>query len=458
MNECWLGIDLGTSSLKALCVFADGTVRKARRGYDSLTPEGWYAALAGAVRELGTEHVQAVGLSSQVGTYIVNGNSVLHWNEGIGREELDALKAEYGRDVFLREIGMPHPEIISYPVPRLMHIARHFGAGVGVMQPKDFLGYRLTGNLATDVWSWRGLANAKTGEYSALFLEKTGRPKLPPLMGATELLGKITRRASGDTGLAEGTPVYTGFNDFFASLIGMGLHAPGVLFDITGTSEHIGMLTADLAADSPMVAGPFVRDFVHYGGTASSGDSLLFGDRNFGAAEIPDKETIRKAPVFLPYLSGERAPVFDSGARGVFFGLEADTNRAALAYAVREGVVFSLYHIYEAMGKPAADTMLVSGGASRDDVLNRLKAELFGVRIRKPLETETSAMGAAMAAAVGRGAFTDLRAAADALCAAEDAAEPRGDLTELLQKRFGLYRELFPQLKASFQKLREVRK
>ncbi len=459
MSEAWLGIDLGTSAVKALCVYADGRVVKSRWAYDSLTPEGWYDAAAKAVKALDTSCVQAVSLSSQVGTYIVNGSHVLHWNGSEGRNELSALKAKYDAATFLREIGMPHPDIISYPIPRLMHIREKYGENAQVMQPKEYLGVRLTGELFTDVWSWRGLAHGGKGAYSSLFMEEAGSPKLPLLKGCTDMLGKVTAQAAKETGLCAGTPVYTGLNDFFASLLGMGITEPGMLFDITGTSEHLGILLDEPALETPMVTGPCLRHFVHYGVTASSGASLKFGEGAFGKPDdVPQKETIRKAPVFLPYVNGERAPIFDSDARGMFFGIEADTTPEMMAYAVREGVVFSLYHIYTAMGMPKAEKMLVSGGASNDPVLNGLKSELFGMELLTPEETETSALGAAMTAAVGSGAFAGLQEAVWAFCRQKTAEKPRGELRSLLLERFSVYRELYPQVKDTMKKFQEVRK
>ena len=155
MNEI-RGIDLGTSSVKALIVRDGAIIAKAKAGYDEISPEGWYAALCRALRTLDLTRITAVGLSSQVGTYIIDGRDVIGWNAPIGREELCELTARYTKADFIREIAMPHPQIISYPLPRLLHITRHYGARA-VCQPKDFLCQKLTGRLVSDPWSWRGL-------------------------------------------------------------------------------------------------------------------------------------------------------------------------------------------------------------------------------------------------------------------------------------------------------------
>lgn len=119
-----LGIDLGTSFVKLLLRYGDGQVQKVREPYDEQTPSGWLAALVRACTQLDLSCVDAVGLSSQVGTYIANGQNVLECSSPVGLSELNEVKSLFPQQVFLREITMPHPDIISYPIPRLLHILR----------------------------------------------------------------------------------------------------------------------------------------------------------------------------------------------------------------------------------------------------------------------------------------------------------------------------------------------
>lgn len=448
-----LGIDFGTSSVKVLLRRADGTVRKDKAPYEEETPTGWWNALASVLRTMELSSVAAIALSSQTGTYVINGEGVIGWRDGAGKDELSEILSAYPREVFLREIAMPHPPMVSYPIPRLKWIKKRYGEIFSVCQPKDAMIKRLTGNFVSDVYTWRGLADPKKGVYSAYFLSELGVSEsvLPILRQPTDLAGYVTGEASNMTGLPEKTPVYLGMNDFFASIVGMGI-TDGGMFDITGTSEHLGLVGGTLSVDTPLVSGPYFDRYVCYGVTASGGASLDFlrdvlGDIPKGRDD-PAEFLENAPPIFLPYLSGERAPIFDSEARGVFFGINARTTRADMAYAVCEGVAFSLLHIYESMGVTSdAARVRISGGASRLTLLTRIKAELLSKEFSVLEENDTSALGAAMTAGVGIGQFASFRDAADICCREAEIIVPNKNGRDRLLKRYNIYKNLYPALK-----------
>lgn len=479
-QDCVLGIDLGTSSVKLLLKYRDGRTAKAREGYEEPAPSGWWRAVRKALSGLNLEGLAAIGLSSQVGTYVVDGREVIPWSGKEGAEELAEIRGHWGRDFFLQEISMPHPNLVSYPIPRLLYIKRHNPKAGKVCQPKDFLCEMLTGNRVTDPWSWRGLAKVSGGSdsqacrapkrlsgnpnsqacldltdvsdyiYSRACLERIGFPpdKLPEMRSPLDLAGYTKEIPAGGGVLPEGIPVFVGMNDFFAGLLGMGVLEVGNLFDVSGTSEHLGVIEEHIHPDTGLVSGPYLSGNVHYGVTASAGASLAYGMELFGYEEAdPARNLERKPPVFLPYINGERSPIWDADARGMFFGIHGGCKKSDMAYAVLEGVLFSLYHIYEAMGKPPVDSIRVSGGAASNAVLNRMKAELFGVPVLVAGETETSALGACMVAAVGLGWYAGYREAAGQLCTVRERISPCGQYKGLLEKRFSVYKELYPATK-----------
>lgn len=450
-----LGIDLGTSSVKVLQRYADGTVIKSKRSYKGTGTAAWWDAVCKALSEAALQDVEAIGLSSQVGTYILDGQDIIRWDCGIGAEELAQIKKQYSRELFLKEISMPHPNIASYPIPRLKYIREHYPDVKKVCQPKDFICEQLTGNWVTDPYSWRGLANLETKKYSTYFLNAIGLTKehLPEIIGPTALAG-YTRES---VMLPAGIPVYVGLNDYYASLLGMGIQNVGDMFDISGTSEHLGIIECSVNVDTKLVSGPYVHDNVHYGVTASSGASLDFGLQLCENRKIAlEAEKKRNPPIFLPYLNGERAPIWDADARGMFFGISTGCSKEDMAYAVMEGVVFSLYHIYESMGKPDAAMMRIAGGAAVNSVLNQLKAEMFGIPAAVMEEKDTSALGAAMAAAVGAGWYADFGEAAADLCKIRERIEPDGTYREWLEKRFSIYKKLYPAVKEQYEALRRI--
>lgn len=460
MSKSILGIDLGTSSVKILQRFENGRIIKAKAPYEEISPEGWWEAICLALSELNLENVAAIGLSSQVGTYIVNDSEVISWNCGVGAKEVCELKKKYEPEIFLREISMAHPNIASYPIPRLKYIKEHFEDITSVCQPKDYICEQLTGNRLTDPYSWRGLANLDTKTYSSFFLEELSfeEKKLPKMVDCTSLAGKTKGIVLPGNTLPAKIPVYVGLNDYYASLLGMGIWKAGDLFDISGTSEHLGVLEEAVNSATQLVSGPYFNTYVHYGVTASSGASVKFGLKLLGDGEI-DLGKIRKKqpPIFLPYLNGERSPIWDADARGMYFGICDGCSNEELAYAAFEGVVFSLYHMYESMGKPYGKRLRISGGAAVFSVLNRLKAEMFGIPVSVMEENDTSALGAALIAEVGTGWYADLESAAADACKIKETIEPTGEYAEWLKKRYSIYKELYPAVKSQYERLKELR-
>lgn len=460
MNKSVLGIDLGTSSVKILQKFQDGTIVKSRSGYETISPTGWWMAICQALSELDLEHVEGISLSSQVGTYIVNDKDVISWHSNAGKEEVKEVRAAYDEEVFLREISMVHPNIVSYPIPRLKYIKKHYEAIDSVCQPKDFICEQLTGNRVTDQYSWRGLAKLEKGVYSSFFLKELGadETQLPKMLDYTALAGVTKEIALPGKELPAGIPVYVGLNDYYASLLGMGMQKSGELFDISGTSEHLGQIEEQVNVTTSLVSGPYLKNYAHYGVTASSGASIKFGLRLSESEKIDLQEMMQgQPPIFLPYLNGERAPIWDADARGMFFGISENCSSKELAYAAFEGVIFSLYHIYETMGKLPADQMKISGGAAVFPILNQLKAEMFGIPAVILEENDTSALGAAMIAAVGAGWYSDFDAAIEECCKVKEVIEPTGVYKEWLEQRFSIYKELYPAVKLQYERLKELR-
>ena len=459
MSKALLGIDLGTSSIKVLLYHDNGQIEKAKATYEEITPSGWLDAMERALCTLDLSCVCAVGLSSQTGTYIINGSAVIGWSDPAGKEELAAIRGEISNEAFLAEIGMPHPAIASYPLPRLCYIKKHFPKVHTVCQPKDLMLTHLTGEYKSDIWTWRGLAHPERKDYSHRLLNALGLDPawLPPLCHAETVAGAVTAAAAAKTGLPVGTPVVAGLNDFFAGLVGMGAPTLSPLFDITGTSEHFGVIENTFTPETGMVCGRFLQGFVHYGGTASSGTSLAFGMNELGAVQGElAKHLSRRPPIFLPYLNGERAPIFDPHARGVFFGLGKDCTKADMSYAVLEGVAFSIYHIAKHLGTLPEGEVLLGGGAAKDALLGTIKATLFDRSFVTLQESDTSALGAAMIAGVGTGVFADLSEATAACVHRKTVHAPIPALREQLLSRYAVYEQLYTALQPQFQKLKEI--
>ncbi len=464
------GIDVGTSAVKVLCVDAEGTSVKVRVPYDSgLGARVWFEAIKKCFGELAKSvelaRVEAIAMACQVNTYILFDDDkacdelvVVDWASGEGREQLEDIKKRFSADYFLEHISMPHPDMISYPLPKLAFLRKRFGNDWAqtqkILQPKDYLYYKLTGVFASDAFTWRGLSNIGDSSFHGQLLKDNNIPEryMPVLYSPFSSAGGLLQSAAEELGLSAGIEVYLGCNDFFAGLLGMGVTGPGQYFDVTGTSEHVGVINDKVVTDGKLISGPYFNGFVEYGVTSGSGVSLEWGRKMFGEHGV-DADNPTNAPIFLPYLKGERSPIWDSKARGVFFGLDLSDDSGSMAYSVREGVVLSLYHIFKQLGVGGdfrEKTIRTGGVVAQDNILNQLKADVFGIAFEIIKEKESTALGAAMIAGIGKGWYVDIDEAAGALVKVEQQIKPNLAKKDCLEKRFEIYEKLYPALKDVF--------
>lgn len=423
-----LGIDLGTSSVK---LFLTGSLaRQLQFDYGSA---GIADTVIRAVRTLlesvPAQYISAVGFSGQTGTfYTVEGEEVTHsiaWHEHGREEALEEALARMSAQDYIRYTGMRHPRLASYPVPTILYFRKKAWLKGRLMQPKEQLIYLMSGEFVSDCGSWRGLVNPASGDFEPALLENLGidRAMLPRMADQTQ----VSKAGAARFGLLEGTRIAVGFNDFYAGLYGNFIENTGDCFDITGTSEHFGVVR-DALGEEKIVESPYLNGkYVSYGVTGSSGVSLKWCRKTFG--EVPDA-IIPKAPIFLPYLRGERQPVSDSAARGMFIGLSDAHDRQTLAYSVAEGVAFSIYSIYEKLGFPEITQVSATGGATACTLLNQMKASLLNAPyiVRKP--DCGSALGAVRAAG-GEWECEEVRYMPDA------------QMRAFLLERYVLYRRMY---------------
>jgi len=459
MSIYYLGLDLGTSSVKGILQNAAGERIKGKATYGGkATVDAWKSAIRTLLGELTAKlkqqggEIGAIALSSQVGTYIVDGETVIGWQSAAGRDELASIKASISQEEFIRAIGMPHPDIISYPLPRLLYIQKHYPNAKEVLMPKELLIRELTGNTVTDVFSMRGIVHPERGAYATELMDRLGiKLTLPRVVQPTDRAGEVTKQAAAAYGLPVGIPVYLGCNDFFAGLLGMGVYDCNTAFDLSGTSEHVGFISKELVPNG-VVSGGYFNGFCTYGGTKSSGVSCAFAMNQFGLEGLSLKELSESAPpIFLPYLNGERAPIFDENARGVYFGLGEGTDKRHMAYATLEGVCFSLLDIAKCLEMPTPNRLICGGGSAVDPLMNALRAELFGCDVLRVTENDTSALGAAMLAMVGDGVYESLSAAIKACVSYHEPIQPTGEYRNFLSHRFNVYRKLYRDLKETFE-------
>lgn len=482
--ECFVGLDIGSSSVKAGLLSSDGsavgTVRSCyentepKPGFKEQDPEIWWHAAVETLRRLIAEtpgnEIKAVGIAGHISsmTFVNNqgralGNAV-GFQDRRAQAEVDEIASRFNRAELAAHVGIDLPAAPTWPLPRLLWFHRHAPRTVEraryLLQAKDFVNHRLTGQFASDASSCRGLVHLGTGCPATPLLRTLGlrTDLLPRLQPPEAVIGTVTDAAAGATGLPAGIPVVAGWNDLNASVLGCGAVEPGNAFNVTGTSEHLGVVTAESHTVPELMCSPFLPGrHLLYGVTSCGGGSLDWYSRAFGG-DLP--ELVRAAEsteagagglLFLPYLEGERSPIWDSSAAGVFFGIRSRHDSRHFTRAILEGVAFSLLQIkelVEAASGPFSPPLVLAGGGAEVALWNRIKASVLGITSTLRENRQAGLLGAAMLAAVGSGCFPSLE------CAARLMTRP-GEVFEVVPEDSAVYRTVYPRFCGLYPALRE---
>jgi len=487
-----LGIDVSTTATKAVLVDESGAVvgvGAAEYGYDvprplwsEQDPELWWSGAVAAIRSVlastavAPEEVTAIGLTGQMHglTLLDSADRVLRpailWNDQRTGAECDLIRETVGPSRLIAITG--NDALTGFTAPKLVWVRAHepeiWRQIAHVLLPKDFVRLRLTGDYAVDVADGAGtlLFDLSARTWSDEIVNALGieRAWLPATFEGPAVTGSINETAAAATGLRAGTPVIAGGGDQAANGVGVGAVAPGETALSLGTSGVVFAPT-----DRPLVEPHgrvhafchAVPDRWHLMSVMLSAAGSLRWFRDAVAPGVPftalSDEAASVAPgsdgvLFLPYLTGERSPYPDPLARGAFVGLTVGHTRAHLARSVMEGVAFGLRDGLDLMvdaGMPAPRRIRASGGGTASPVWRQILADVLDAEIATVGTTEGAAYGAAVLAAVGRGWFDSVDAAAEAWVATTVMASPGADV-EQYRARHAAYRELYPALAPTF--------
>ncbi len=459
MAACFLGLDVGTSGVKAILVAESGdvvasatsplTMSTPHPGWAEQDPAAWWAATLEAIhavrRGRPRDTIAAVGISGQMhsSVFLDRAGDVIRpallWCDGRTTAECAEITERVGGEARLRDLAC-NPALEGFTLPKVLWLRNHepeaYARLATVMLPKDYIRYRLTGVLATDPSDASATLMYDTAKlrWSEEILRLVDLPMsiVPPVGGSSEVLGHVSAAAASLTSLLEGTPVVGGGADNACGAAGVGAVDAGDVVSSWGTS---GTVLAPMRA--PHV-DPLLRahTFCHVApgvwymmGVVLSAGGAFSWYRDQLARELDpakadallDAEAASVPPgagdvTFLPYLQGERTPHRDAAARGAFLGLSLAHTRAHMTRAVLEGVCFALRDsltILQQLGVSPSHVLLTGGGA-KSALLRRLQGEVFGLPTATVNREEGPAYGAALLAAVGAGAFADLGSAARA--------------------------------------------
>ena len=496
MEAYILTFDVGTSSCKAALFSMEGRMLATGRGSYGVNhlpggrveqdPAEILRGIRNALNELrgqgyALRNVQAISFSSQIAAHCLVDAAdrpmtpVISWMDQRAIAQVDAYNAAFTPEDTARLTGMDMLITPAHTITKLrwfsdnqsglLEKAKH------IVQVKELILHALTGEWVTDPTSLKGMVNQQSGKPIPEIMEFTRCPdRLLPRVGMPyEEAGRVRPDVEGFEDLQPGTPVVIGWNDMNAACLGMcGLPEGSVGFDLTGTSEHLGVMMNDMPGDficRGVNRVPFLQGYeVCYGVTSSGGQALDWyvkkvfshGSAPEGYAELlgqlggVKRSNVEKL-IFLPYLEGERNPWNAPGGRGVFFGLNGNHDRVDMAYAVMEGVCFALRAIYERM-PVHPESLVVAGGAARNDAWNRMKADCLGSVCRRLHTTEAGCNGAAILAMSHLRGERDLRQIARGMTGTIRDWSPDAGAAAYYDEKFARFMHLHDQLKSEFER------
>jgi xylulokinase len=483
----YLGLDIGTSAVKAV-VMDDGgavaaqasaplSVSRPRPLWSEQNPDDWWRAADAAVRSLDPRlraGLRGIGLAGQMhgATLLGEGDRVLRpamlWNDGRAGAECAELEAAEPRSRTITG----NRAMAGFTAPKLLWVRRHeaavFAATRTVLLPKDYVRLVMTGDKATDVSDASGTLWVDVGAraWSAAMLQATHLDdrQMPALHEGSAVTGVLRAEIAAAWGMSR-VPVAAGASDNAGAAIGLGVIDPGAAFLSLGTSGVI------LAADDRFRPNPAaaVHAFAHalpgrwhvMSVMLSAAACVEWGVALLGLADAAAFVALAETALpgaggvmFLPYLSGERTPHDDPHARGTLFGLTAATGPACIARAILEGVAMGLRDGLEALqaGGVAVTALSVAGGGARSLFWGRILAATLGLPLLYRAGGDVGpAFGAARLARLATGG-----APIAEICAPPPLAsriDPDAALADAARARHPLFRQLYAALRPSFRSL-----
>ena len=497
-----IGIDLGTSSTKTILFDEDGKsicaataeypMIQPQNGWAEQDPAHWWEACVTTLRQvmersgIPKEQVIGVGLSGQMHGLVmldkygaVLRNSII-WCDGRTAKECVEITEKVGAQRLIEITA--NPALVGFTAGKILWVREHepelYARCRHILLPKDYLRYKLCNVFATEVSDASGmnLMDVPKRQWSKEVLEKLNIDSalLPSLHESCEVTGAITEETARQTGLAKGTPVVGGAGDNAAAAIGTGVVASGKAFTSIGTSgvifAHSDTVTIDLHGRIHTFCSAVPGKWTVMSCTLAAGGSLQWFQNQFYIHEIQSAiakgkdpyefmdKLVEQVPIgsnrllFLPYLMGERSPLLDPDARGVFFGLSGIHTRQDMLRAVMEGVGFSLRHcldIFKNMGV-SINEMLVTGGGGTNHLWRQILSDLYECPVVTINNREGPALGAAILAGVGTGLYQDMQKACNMIINVNTLQHPIAENAATYNSYFALYKDVYQSIKKQF--------
>ncbi len=503
-----LGIDIGTSGTKTILIDEKGNLigsalyeypmYQDRIGWAEQEPEDWWQAVCRTVNEvirknsINPSDIKGIGLTGQMHGAVLLGSDdrvlrrAIIWCDQRSSDECAEITSLIGKKRLIEITA--NPALTGFTASKVLWVKNHerqtFDKIKKILLPKDYIRFKLTGETATDVSDASGMQymDIPKRTWSEEILNKLGldRSMLARLYESPEVTGMITKKASEETGLKEGTSVVGGAGDQAAGAVGNGIVKKGLISTTIGTSGVVFAYSDDVLIDPE----GRVHTFCHavpgkyhiMGVTQGAGLSLKWFRDNFCQKEKHEAEIKRIDPydimsreaegskpgsngiVYLPYLMGERTPHLDPYARGIFFGLSAKHVKNDMIRAVMEGVVYSLKDclaVIEGLGIDIGEVR-ASGGGARSNLWRQMLSDIFNKDIMVVENGEGPALGAAILAGAGAGIYKSVGEGCDSAVKARKVNSVDQENRRQYMRYYEIYQKLYPALKDMFREISKI--
>ncbi len=493
-----LSHDLGTTGDKAVLVSERGDIAASafcgyptyypRPGWAEQDPEGYWKAFCRTTREMvetsgvNIRSIAAVSFSAQMMAALPVGQNgrplrkAIIWSDMRASEQTARIDRAVGSREVYRITG--HRLSPAYSASKIMWIRdfepEMYEQAEMFLQVKDYVVFRLTGEYRTDYSDATGtnLFDVHTMSWSEELLKAAGilKDKLPEAVPATTVVGGITGKAAALCGLAEGTPVVIGGGDGACATYGSGILDAEEAYLCLGTSSWIATAVKEPVLDKEMRICSYAlfeeNAFMPTGSMNAGGgslkwflDSVLAGKERYSFEELlkwaGNVDPGVHGLLFLPYLMGERSPLWNHNARGSFIGLSMKHTKEEMVRAILEGVVFHIKSIYDVFEENniRPEKIRIIGGGARSPLWCSIIADVLGKDVvRLNVVDEATSMGAAVAGGVGTGVFSSFSDACTAIRVVEETS-PEKEHSPVYSRQYRIFREAYRQLESIFEML-----
>lgn len=494
MEKLLLAIDIGTSACKVAVFNKSGKALAVSNqtyslyypepGFVEQDPGEWWTSICAGIKEVISlsgilpKQIAGIGIDGQSWSSIPvdkEGNCLYNtpiWMDTRAREITKRVVEKIGFERIFEVSGNAFEP--SYSTPKMLWFKENkpeiYEKTYKFLQSNSFIAMKLTGVMTHDVSQGYGVHffNMKTCQYDESLAKELGLSldKVADIHPSHEVIGEVTEKAAGETGLEPGTKVVAGGLDAACGTLGAGVYLKGQTQEQGGQAGGMSICVDDAIAHPKLILSPHVVPgmWLLQGGTVGGGGVLRWFKQELGAGESFDGlcqmadgiQPGSQGVTFLPYMSGERSPIWNPDAKGVFYGLGFDKTRSHMIRAALEGVAYSLEHNLRTAAEIGveADELIAMGGASNSIVWTQIKADVTGKVIKVPTSDTATTLGAAILAGVGVGLYADFEEAIKETIVITRVQKPDMANHEIYKKSMELYLDLYKNLEDMFKTYR----